>query len=255
MSTAVASACARAVTQSKGARSFSAASAGGSDSLEDLRTAVKARNLWEVNRIYDHLASNSSNLRSFTPDDIGAILSLHLKSAVPERVTKLLEDVSAAGVRPALGEFNTYVRKNARAAGWVYDDAVVFLDAMRKRGVKPDSETYQLLISALIGARDAWGAKKLMDQEQPADEVPPTPEIYTSLIRGLAEQGDVDAAKEVVDDMLDNNVRPDSKLLQETVEDLMKRGFNDAAFDLVNELAVGEGGEAVVEMGSGGSRP
>ncbi|KAJ3313210.1 hypothetical protein HDU93_004918, partial [Gonapodya sp. JEL0774] len=212
-------------------------------------------NVWEVNRIYEQLSANPSDLRSLTPDDVGSLLSLHLKSAVPERVSKLLEDVSAAGVRPALGEFNAYVRKNATSGGWVYSDAAVFLDAMRKRGIKPDSETYQLLISALIGARDAWGAKRLMDFEQPTDEVPPTPEIYTSLIRGLAEQGDVDAAKEVVDDMMDNNVRPDAKLLQQTVEELMKRGFNDVALDLVNELAVGEGGEAVVEMGSGGSRP
>ncbi|KAI9020445.1 hypothetical protein DFJ74DRAFT_724364 [Hyaloraphidium curvatum] len=206
-------------------------------SLLALKNAVKSKDFVNAWKDYTCVASNPTLLKEITLADAGKLLSLLIVS-----------QLKSSGHSFDTSEFNTIAR--AESPNWVYGEAIVFLDLMRKHGANPDLTTFTTLISSLSRS-DPVGARQIMDNEQPVVEVPPDGRIYTVLARGFLKQGDVETAKSILDEMTMCEVGEEA-LRQLVTELTMVLGNIGLAEQVMNEI-LGEKG-ALPGFGSDGTR-
>ena len=152
-----------------------------------LRNSIKSKDFINTWRDYQCLAANEKLLKQLTLSDVGKLLSLLLRQ--PDQISKIINDLKKAGFNMDTADFNAI--SAYESPRWIYGESVVFLDAMRKHGAPPDLQTFKTLITSLA-RNDPVGAKNILDNEEPADEVPPDGVIYTELARGFLRMGDVD---------------------------------------------------------------
>lgn len=156
-------------------------------SLLELKNTVKSRDFIKAWSSYSCVASNRDLLKQLSLTDVGKLLSLLLRQ--PDHVNKIIADLKDVGFEMGTNDFNQIAARESPT--WIYGEAVVYLDLMRKHGATPDLKTFTTLITSLART-DPVGARNIMDNEEPVDEVPPDGIIYVELARGFLKQKDVD---------------------------------------------------------------
>lgn len=157
------------------------------DSLLALKNSIRAKDFASAWKDYTCVASNRALLRQFSQADAGKLITLIIRN--PEQSNKLIADLKDIGVEWSTAEFNAVLEKEAST--FIYGEAIAFLELMRRHSAQPNIDTYTILVKNL-SKTDPVGAKAIVDNEEPADQVPPDGVIYPTLAAGFLRIGDVD---------------------------------------------------------------
>ncbi|CAK8534126.1 unnamed protein product [Lathyrus sativus] len=114
--------------------------------------------------------------------------------------------------------------------------ALELFDEMRSKGVRPDEVTFGTLIHGLCKnsrLHEAFQMKKLMLEEF---KLKPCVSVYTNLVKGVCEIGELDWAFRIKDEMDRKNLRLDANVYNTLINALCKAGRKEDALRVLEEM-------------------
>ncbi len=169
-----------------------------------LSSASAARSAEGLLRVMESHPDSQPNTISYN-----SVLNVVVKAQVEfQRVDALFQEMKdkfSAGdatVKPDIITYNTVLRAIARdSPGDSIDNAIAFMDEMRKNGMKPDRVTFNILMDAVIKNNNPGAATyaeqvlEKMELDSASGGVRPDASSYNTVLNGYAKMGTMDAVQ------------------------------------------------------------
>jgi leucine-rich PPR motif-containing protein len=150
-----------------------------------------------------------------------------------EHSTKILNEMSKAGVKPSLVTYTTLI---SRAGAWQKVQlAEMYFRKMLEDGIPADAQAYNSLINAYAKAGETDRALKVLYDMDEAN-VSPTVVTFNTLIESCARTGKPQRANEVFKMMEKRGLKPDERSYSAIVQSCCQAGQVEAAFKLVQKM-------------------
>jgi pentatricopeptide repeat protein len=230
-------------------RFYSLTNGNHSEGILAIRQSLKAQN--HLDAWQNFVSLSPAEVSRLNEEDVGLLVSTFLKTDKLSDILKSIRD-SHGGEGLSLSDFQYIAQQNSVTSNWTLGESIAFLNAMKQEGVEPDITLYESLIDGLV-YRDPVGARKLMEEQQPAGSIPPTGKMYLKLASAFVRQGDPDAAAQTIQDMVACEIKPDNESLVNLLNELLSKGHEDLATQISNSIAGAE--NAMPSFGSEGERP
>lgn len=120
----------------------------------------------------------------------------------------MVDQMFEAGVTLTLETFNSIL--DACDKGCEYNLVHRIYSMLLRHGLKPDSETFRIMINMTVRAKDFEGAYGMIEDLKKFD-VMPTTSMYNCIMAGYFREKDIHAALKVLKQMEDANVKSDSQ--------------------------------------------
>ncbi|KAK9117916.1 hypothetical protein Scep_016009 [Stephania cephalantha] len=201
-----------------------------------LNALVKQSRIENAEAVYKEMIR-----RRVSPDLITFNIMINglCKAGRLQKAGDVMEDMKAWGVLPSVVTYNTLIDGYCKSgkAGKLYK-ADALLKEMISKNVHPNEVTFNIMIDGYCKDRDILSAKRLFKEIKDHPDLAPNVITYNSLINGLCQQGKLDEALSLRDEMLCMNLIPNVATNNALINGFCKKGMVKEArqlFDFIIE--------------------
>ncbi|ODQ55461.1 hypothetical protein SAICODRAFT_29046 [Saitoella complicata NRRL Y-17804] len=139
--------------------------------------------------------------------DVGALLNAYVEVGDMKGADDFFRAISESyGVKRNVAHHNIMMK------GWMiqkkFAKVLATFDAMRDAELRPDAETYNMIIQAHCAMHEMGVAEDCLRRMRASDRIKPNAYHYTTLMIAYLKQHDTQSCSEVYEQMLDDGVQP-----------------------------------------------
>ncbi|BFZ62021.1 hypothetical protein YB2330_003100 [Saitoella coloradoensis] len=139
--------------------------------------------------------------------DVGALLNAYVEVGDMKGADDFFRAISES-----YGVKRTVAHHNIMMKGWMIQKnsgkVLATYDAMRDAELRPDAETYNMLIQAHCAMNEMGVAEDCLRRMRASDRIKPNAYHYTTLMAAYLRRQDTESCSEVFEQMLDDGVQP-----------------------------------------------
>ncbi|KAE8716272.1 hypothetical protein F3Y22_tig00110151pilonHSYRG00238 [Hibiscus syriacus] len=144
------------------------------------------------------------------------------------------KEMLEAGMKPDSVSYNSLITYFCKTED--FEIAGEVMKQMINQGVIPTTATYGALIQAYCSNGKIEDATKLFNDMSSLSKVPPNTLVYTSLIESLCKNNDIKGALSLMDDMKAKRVKPNTTTYNAVLKGLKKNNLLENAYGLMDGM-------------------
>ncbi|XP_039069212.1 pentatricopeptide repeat-containing protein At5g28460-like [Hibiscus syriacus] len=150
------------------------------------------------------------------------------------RMDDASNEMLEAGMKPDSVSYNSLITYFCKTED--FEIAGEVMKQMINQGVIPTTATYGALIQAYCSNGKIEDATKLFNDMSSLSKVPPNTLVYTSLIESLCKNNDIKGALSLMDDMKAKRVKPNTTTYNAVLKGLKKNNLLENAYGLMDGM-------------------
>jgi pentatricopeptide repeat protein len=196
-----------------------------------LQNLFRANKLPEIQKLYSVMRKDTNAIDIST---YSTLIKGYLDKRKYEEVNKIYDEV--CGTRRPLNAFVASLMLDAYAAQRDRVQIANIVERMRKDNVIMDIPLYNQLIKAFFSTKQVGLAVAIFQQLQKDQHAELNTVVLNTMINGLLQNREIDAAKKVYSDMLKSKIQPDMVTYNTLLKGLTKTRDFEGALGVLNNL-------------------